>query len=93
MAVSAALAGTPKKRLLPPLPEDDSSRHRIPHWSKEAKEASRQGGLLREGHIVEESSPAPGDPARWTSRRWVEWGWWKMGFGISGSSTAFALAP
>jgi hypothetical protein len=55
----ASPLGTPKRRLLPPPAQDDSSRHRIANWFKEA---SGRGQLLGEGRMVGTSAPAPRIP-------------------------------
>jgi len=63
-AAYAAPPGTPKRALIPPPASDDSSRHRISNW---LREASGQGQLLKEGQQVERSSPGPRHRTLWTS--------------------------
>jgi len=61
-SVLSAPAGTPKRALLPPSPGDDSSRRRVPPWFLAA---TGNGNLVKEGQIVEESSPRPRLPTLW----------------------------
>jgi hypothetical protein len=52
IATMAAPSHSPRRRLLPPSPEDDSSRHRISKWFRAAADR-----LIKEGQPVERSTP------------------------------------
>jgi ribonuclease HI len=52
IATMAAPSHSPRRRLLPTSPEDDSSRHRISKWFRAAADR-----LIKEGQPVERSTP------------------------------------
>ena len=66
VAALAAPDGTPKRALLPPLREDDSSQQRSSKWSARA---SANGHLIREGQQAKRSAPTPRLRTHWVGRR------------------------
>jgi hypothetical protein len=60
----AAPENSPKRALLPPPAEDDSTRHRPSKWFRGA---SGDRKLVRDGQPMEHISPWPRDRTRWSS--------------------------